>query len=219
MSRSVAHALIEKCQQWHQLFSRYTPVYYSRLSIERPATAAELERFEAQLKYEACPQLIATWQVCGSVHFEWFVKQRAMQAVGIDSRRSPGGRFQLFSPAETLKEKSFLLDLGDDNDPLLAGSLPFGKVGENGELVVINHTETARYSVDVILLDNELNRVRICDDFEAWLTWRTANYMEDSLLSPDDEATHEVSAVLDSLRNHEGEWPPPDLRESPFEGG
>ena len=97
-------------------------------------------------------------------------------------------------------------------------SLPFAKVGESGELLVANHYEPGEYSVDVVLLDNELNRVRIGADFESWLRRRLGDCMEDSLLAPDQEITHEVKAVLDGLRQDELEWPPPALRQSPFEG-
>ena len=111
MGQSVAHELVDKCRDWHQLLSNHLAVYYSRFSVEPPATAEQLELLRANLDFEPCPALMSTWQVCASLHFEWFVKLRAMQAVGIDSRRAPGGRFKLLTPAEALSEKSFFTTL------------------------------------------------------------------------------------------------------------
>ena len=214
MQSKFVHELVKGCQEWHELLSANSSLFYSRFDVSPPADSAAIETLEATFGQKADPALVAFWSVCAALDFEWFVKQRAIQTAGIDSRVAPSGHFRVLSTEEAMKERDFLLSLGTGGDDALPHLLPFGRVGSGGELLVINHHEPNRFTVEMVLLDIELNRIPLGDGFAAWLQERFEVCFEDSQLLPDQPLAELTSLVLDGMRSGHLEWPPPQLRKA-----
>ena len=217
MNADTIRAMIARCLEWHEGFSENKDIYYSRCVVGDAATHEGIRSVEEALGVSVCPELVTLWSHCATLDLEWFVKQRAAQGAGIDSRQSPMATFRLLSPEEVLKERDFLVAAGSPMDSSRLAMLPFCRVGQNRELLAINHTEGRQYGVELVVFDSELNRIDISDQFGPWLEdWHSVLFEEHHLV-PGQVISHSIKVVVDVLSHLDFEWPPEGLKETPFE--
>ena len=211
--------LISTCRRWHEGLLTNKGVYYSRLEVSEGATQVDVDAVEKELGASLCPELRTLWSECATVDFEWFVKQRAAQEAGIDSRHSPQGTFRLLSPQEAIKEREFLIEVSDSHDENARFTLPFCRVGEHRQILAVNHAEGQRYNVELVVFDSDLNRLKIAAQFQNWLLdWHSVLFEEHHLV-PGLEIAHATRVIVDVLAHFDFEWPPAGLKETPFESG